>query len=165
MKNLTESTSKSAYLYIIKLLTKKDYSEHKLRVKLGSKGYEEADIDLAIEEVISKGFLREKEYATARAKVLMKKGYHPQYIEAKLAEEQLSVTSSTINEIFEEYNMTTDSQLSELLEKKLRIQVPSQLINAQDKIKQKLIRYCLTKGHELEDITNTLEGLLEKSNS
>mgnify|MGYP001046308534 CR=1 FL=1 len=165
MKNQTESSAQSAYLYIIKLLTKRDYSKYKLRVKLESKGFEDSHINEAIEVTIEKGFLKEYEYATARAKALMKKGFHPSLIENKLAEEHLNISSEVILEVFEDYKVTITSQLEELITKKLRTISPTQLNNNLEGTKQKVIRFCLTKGHDLESIIEALELLIPEVNS
>lgn len=164
MKNLSESSTRKAYLYIIKLLSKRDYSTYKVKVKLQSKGYEEEHINEAIDEVVEKGYLNDEEYATARAKSFMIKGLHPQLIQTKLQEEHLSISSDSIQQLFEEYGISTSSQLTELLVKKIRTIGQSQLQNKQEATRQKLTRYCLSKGHEIEDITSTLDNLISDVN-
>ena len=142
---------KNAYLYAVKLLSKRDYSKHKLKTKLESKGFELQDIESALSDVIDKGYLREENYATARAKMLMMKGLHPRYIKSKLAEESVEISMSQIDLVFKEYQITPRTQIEELLIKKTRSLDLSTLRDEQSPMRIKLIRYLLTKGHEPED--------------
>ena len=60
---MTNTTSNKAYMYLVKLLSSRDYSEYKLREKLREKKYPADEIESALNEIKSKGFLREEAYA------------------------------------------------------------------------------------------------------
>ena len=125
--------------------------------KLESKGFDFDDIESAIEEIIDKGYLREENYATARAKMLMKKGLHPRYIQSKLAEESVVITMNQIDQVFSEYQVTPEDQIRDLLAKKARSLDLSTLRDEQNPTRTKLIRYILTKGHEAEDVSTIFD--------
>lgn len=136
--------SKSAYSYLVKILSSRDFSEHKLREKLQERNYTTQEIEDAITEVKSKNFLREDNYIEARIKAFMNKGYSPDYIQQKLSQEHLQVSSEIIESIFEEYNMSTDEQIRRLASKKMKSNP-----NIDYEEQNKILRYLLSKGHDL----------------
>ncbi len=137
--------SKQAYSYLVKLLSSRDYSEHKLREKLREKKFPANEIDNAINEIKERGYLREEAYSEARVKGFMSKGYSISYIRQKLSQEKLSVSEEFIQEIFDEHQLTEADQIEKLLKKKLR--VLSEDREEAQKERQKAIRYVFSKGH------------------
>jgi SOS response regulatory protein OraA/RecX len=143
------SESSKAYSYLVKLLTGRDYSEHKLKEKLQekvrAKKFPADEAQKALNEIKERGFLREESYAEARIKAFMHKGYSANYIRQKLNQEKVSVTEETIYEIFEEYRITEKDQIERLIQKKLR-SIPEDKEEAY-KERQKAIRFAISKGH------------------
>lgn len=137
--------SKQAYTYLVKLLSGRDYSEHKLREKLKEKKFPANEIDNAINEVKERGYLREAVYAEARIKGFMNKGYSASYIRQKMQQEKVTVTEEVIYEIFNEHQISENDQVERLLAKKLK-NIPEDKEEAQ-KERQKAIRYVFSKGH------------------
>jgi regulatory protein len=137
--------SNKAYLYVIKLISSRDYSEHKLREKMREKKYPANEIDNVISEIKAKGYLKEELYAEARIKAFMNKGYSADYIRQKLAQEKVTVTEIEIYEIFDEYHLTENDQIERLLKKKLK--TISEDKEKAYKDRQKAIRYAISKGH------------------
>jgi regulatory protein len=149
------NTSNKAYLYLLKILSSRDYSEHQLREKLAGKQHSLDEIDFAINEIKSRGFLREEAYSEIRIKGLMTRGYSPDYIQQKLAEEHLSVTTETIDSVFTEYRLTPEDQIDRLVRKK--IQGKSDLdYNQQSKV----LRYLLSKGHDFGNSKKVLKNII-----
>lgn len=137
--------SKQAYSYLVKLLSSRDYSEHKLREKLREKKFPANEIDVAINEIKERGYLREEAYSEARIKGFMSKGYSISYIRQKLAQEKLSASEEFIQEVFDEHQITEADQVERLLKKKLR--TLSEDREEAQKERQKAIRYAFSKGH------------------
>lgn len=150
----------SPYLYAIRLLAKKDYSEYKLRKKLNDRQFESEEIDAAIETLLDKGYLREDYYAEARIKGLMYKGYSPNYIVQKLAQEHVETTIETILEIFSSCDYSQESQIKELASKKLR-----GLKVSDPKTREKILRFVLSKGHDYGRCAATITELIEEQKS
>lgn len=148
--------SNKAYLYLIKLLSSRDYSEHKLREKMREKKYPANEIDDAINDVKERGYLKEDLYAEARIKAFMNKGYSADYIRQKLNQEKVTVTEVEIYEIFEEHRITESDQIERLLQKKLRVISPDKEKAYNDR--QKAIRYALTKGHKPSAVFSILKS-------
>ncbi len=137
--------SQQAYNYLIRLLSGRDYSEHKLREKLKLKKYPANEIDAAINEVKTKGYLREEAYSEARIKAFMNKGYSVNFIKQKLSQEKVQVSNDQITEVFDEYQESELDQIKKLLAKKLKN--ISQDKEEAFKEKQKAARFALSKGH------------------
>ena len=154
MKEFKESSQKSAYLYAIKLLAKRDYSIYKLTNKLKERNYESDHISASINKIVDLGFLKEDLYIEARIISLMLKGLHPSYIQLKLAEEELSVSEENILEVFSQYPLTIKEQVQSLLTKKLpRDGAYKQLDNeSKEKVKQRAYRHAISKGHDFSEV-------------
>lgn len=144
--------SSKAYLYLIRLLSSRDYSEYKLREKLREKQYPASEIDEAIEEIKAKNYLREDNYAEARAKAFMNKGYSPEFIKQKLAQEHVYVDEAFISAIYSENKNDSDYQVRALIEKKLR---GKKLSDYEQEVK--VIRFVLSKGHNIAAIKKVLK--------
>ncbi|MBC7539949.1 MAG: regulatory protein RecX, partial [Bacteriovorax sp.] len=135
-----------AYLYLVKIISGRDYSEHKLREKLIAKKYSAEEIESAISEIKIRGFLREEIFAEARVKGFMERGYSPDYIRQRLAQEHLTVTDEEIEAVFTEHELTTENQIDRLVRKK--IQGKTEFDYAGE---SKILRYLLSKGHDFGD--------------
>ena len=79
------TTSSKAYLYLVKIISSRDYSEFKLREKMREKQFIDQEINEAINEIKAKGYLRENVYSQSRVRIFMDKGYSPFFIRQKLA--------------------------------------------------------------------------------
>ncbi|AUN96673.1 regulatory protein RecX [Bacteriovorax stolpii] len=137
--------SKQAYSYLVKLLSSRDYSEHKLREKLREKKFPANEIEDALNEIKERGFLREEAYSEARIKGFMSKGYSASFIKQKLQQEKLDVSEEYIYEIFDEHRVSEAEQIKKLLAKKLK--GLSEDKEEAHKERQKAIRFALSKGH------------------
>lgn len=142
--------NKKAYSYAIKLLTIKDYSRSKLEKKLLERSFDSSIVQNILDELVEKGFLREDLYAEARIKAFMFKRYSMHFIGQKMAQEGVKVGLEQIAEIFDEYKMTETQQMTELIHKKIgRIDLSSLDFESKEKLKGKIIRHLLSKGHQL----------------
>ncbi len=133
---------KKAYNYCIYLLSQRDYSERKLRLKLETKEYTHETIEEVITKLHQHKYIQEEEYARARIRALIHKGYSLYYISQKLAQERLEVENEVIQTLFDELGMTEEDQRQLLIQKKLRGLNPND-----QKTKDKIMRYLISKGH------------------
>lgn len=140
---------KEIYLHSIKLLSKKDYSIHKLTQKLLLKGHNECDIDEVIDVLIEKRFLNEKNYTKNRMQSLVLKFYSDNFIAQKLESEKLEFDLNVLEEIRYEEKLTQRAAIAKLFEKKLRI---LSKVEFDQKNKQKLISFMFSKGYSFEQI-------------
>lgn len=155
---MTSSPANKAYFYLIKILSARDYSEYKLREKLREKKYSSEEIEQAINEVKSKGYLREENYAAARVKAFMEKGYSPVFIRQKLAQENVTLSDEKIEAVFTEYRLTPNDQIERLIRKKIRGKAEIDY-NEESKI----LRYLISKGHDFSESKKLIKVLLKES--
>jgi regulatory protein len=158
-KKVKESTAHSAYLYAIRLLAKRDYSQIKLTKKLKDRGYEKEHYSQAIEEVLELGYLREDNYIESRIKGFMYKGWSPTHIQQKLRQEQLEVHLDTIREVFKENHQSTDQQIQYLINKKVPLN--KSFLEDKDafyKLKTKILTFVVSKGHSFQDVKSELDN-------
>lgn len=155
--SIEDDSQKQAYSYALRLLARQDYSEHKIKSKLLQKGYSQATGQEVISRLVDQGLLNERAYATARVQALMKKGHPPTFIIQKLAQEKVVVSSDFIGQIFEEHGVTTSGQLCKLITKKIRPH-DHDATQLTGKLRDKIIRYSLSKGHSLDDILKAIKS-------
>jgi regulatory protein len=147
---------KKAYNYSIRLLSKRDYSVFKLSKKLRDQNFEQDVVEPTIKKLLELNYLREEQYARAKIKSLLYRGYSAQYIMRKLDQEHLKVNSNLINEMQNDENMSFSNTIDELIQKKLRgKEIPSDSENRQ-KLKNKVMRFLISKGHSFSDIQNSI---------
>ncbi|MCB9060359.1 MAG: regulatory protein RecX [Halobacteriovoraceae bacterium] len=134
----------TAYEYAITLLSKKNYSELKLKQKIATKKYSLEEIDQAIEKIKEKNFLREDYYIEGRAKGLLRKGYSPQYIALKIQNEGPNVSAEDIINIANENGIDLNLIKQELVNKKLKTLGPEM---SEFEKKCKIRTFLSSKGH------------------
>ena len=147
------------YKYALKLLCKRDYSRYKLKEKLKGKSFE--DIDDVIDLLVEKRYLREDYYQEARVKGFMHKGYSPTWIQSKLAEEFCPTNLDFIYSIFKEYNVETQEQIDRLVSKKIPNEIPESYEDL-FKMKGKILRFVLSKGHSMGAAQSVLERQIQE---
>ena len=152
--------SKDPYTYSLKLLSKRDYSEFKLRQKLSSK-FPDVDLEDTIIQLIEKRFLREEEYARIRVKSLILSGYSSSYIQMKLEDERLRVDNDFIHRVKIENGLQDSTTIASLIKKKMRYKTVPVSEDELLKLKHKLLNYLATKGHNLEESKDEIDRWLK----
>lgn len=152
----------TAYLYGIRILAKRDYSEVKLRQKMRDKKFEFDEIDVAVEQIKELGYLREDYYIEARIKGFMHKHYPPFNIQQRLRNESLEVPLEDIQAVFDEYKITERSQIEHLIDKKTRRGVPEAGTEEFFKFREKVLGSVHRKGHNLSLAKNVFDASLQE---
>lgn len=152
-------SAKIAYNYLVKLLSFRDYSEVKLREKLREKKFSPEETESAINELKSRGYLREDLYIEARIKGFMHKNCSANYIKQKLASEKLTVEYDLIYNIFDEHKIEEADQIQNLLVKKLKSfsTLKNLEYEERNKVVQKAVRYAVSKGHSPQSVFRILK--------
>lgn len=156
---IKEPTNEKAYLYAIRLLAKRDYSEPKMLKKLRDKGFPEDQCQYALKEVLDKNYLREEEYIRQKIKGWMYKGYPPSVIAMRFSQEDLKVETETIDEIFEENSVTTFEQIQWLAQKKKAGPELFEDGEINYKKRQKVLAYIVGKGHKFDETLSALRAI------
>lgn len=145
---------KSAYLASIKLLTKRDYSKYKLKEKLRQKEFSEQIIAETIELLLEKKYLQEEEYIRLRIRGLAHKNYSASSIKMKLEAEEIYLDTNQVKEIYKNEGFDAETQCRQLAMKKIRQKDPE---TPEDY--QKIIRFLLSKGFEIEESKRALRAI------
>lgn len=148
----------AAYGRAIKLLSKQDYSEFKIRTKLQALGLDEDQIDLAINKIKKENFLNDERFQKNLIRKLIHKGYSPSYISKRLEQDGLFLEEGQILTIYEEEMITPRDQIKILAEKKLtKSSVPINSEIERQKVIKKLLTFILAKGHDFDETLSYLE--------
>lgn len=148
----SKQSPKKAFDYALRILSQRDYSVFKMKEKLKLRDFSKSAIEATIQKLHSYNYLREDEYTRGRIKQLIVKGYANQYILKKLSLEELTAEESVIEDIRVSQELGTESQIVYLIDKKLRgLEIPSEF-NLKMKLKDKIIRFLISKGYSFEEI-------------
>ena len=148
----------AAYSRAIKLLSKQDYSEFKIRTKLQALGLNEDQVDLAIEKVKKENFLNDERFQKNLVRKLIQKGYSPAFIRQRLECDGLFVKDDQILIIYEEEMITPKDQIKMLAEKKInKSKIPYNSEDERQKIIRKALTFILAKGHDFDETLSYLE--------
>lgn len=152
------------YNYSIHLLARQDYSEFKLRRKLRSK---KDNLPHEVEEVLEalkgKGLLREESYRRLFIRKWMMKGEAEDKIRKRGAMEKLSFEEDEFRNVERELGFTDDDSIEKLISKKLRAKdIPSDY-ESKNKLRDKVLRFLISKGHSYDDCKKALTPYFKKS--
>lgn len=138
--------SQTALEYAVKILSKKDYSQHKLTKKLRDKNYSEEEVSSAVETLQKKRYLRDDVYAEDLAINLIQRSYGDLFIKEKLAHEKLLISDQALNGLRKERSLTEEIVIQQLIEKKL---TNSDDLNS-SKVRKRIYNYLLSRGFASE---------------
>lgn len=148
---------KRIYNYCVHLIARQDYSEYKLRQKLRSKPQNLPHmIDEAIEKIKAKGLLREESYRRLFIRKWMMKGEAEDKIRKRGAMEKLQFESEEFEQVARELGFTDDDSIEKLVAKKLRSKVIPKDWQEKAKLRDKTLRFLISKGHSFEDAKKAL---------
>jgi len=147
----------SAYQYCLYLLSGQDYSEYKLRQKLKLKGFEAVEIDETMSKLIEKNYLRQEEYQRLLTRKLISKGYSDSMIKRRAEQESLEIASIDLQTQRTDMDLSSQDIITQLIRKKLRSRsIPWDKLERQ-KLKDKVLRFVLSKGHSYQDCKTAIE--------
>jgi regulatory protein len=152
------------YNYSIHLLARQDYSEFKLRQKLRSKKDNlPHEIDEVIQKLNERGLLREENYRRLFIRKWMLKGEAEDKIRRRGAIEKLEFDDDEFQRVSEELGFTDNDSVEKLLAKKLRSkEIPENKVDKL-KLKMKLLRFLISKGHSYDEAKHSLDKYLSET--
>jgi regulatory protein len=147
-----DSDVRRIYNYCVHLIARQDYSEHKLRQKLRSKPQNLPHmIEEAIEKIKAKGLLREEAYRRLFIRKWMLKGESEDKIRKRGAQEKLQFEDHEFKMCEEELGFSDEDSIEKLVAKKLRSkEIPNDKAE-KFKLRDKVLRFLISKGHSYED--------------
>ena len=144
--------NKRIYNYSIHLLARQDYSEYKLRQKLRSK---KDNLPHEIDEVLLKlkgnGLLHEENYRRLFIRKWMLKGEAEDKIRKRGAMEKLQFDSEEFQRVETELGFNDEDSIEKLVAKKLRSKEIPVDPKEKFKLRDKVLRFLISKGHSYEE--------------
>lgn len=145
------------YNYSIHLLARQDYSEYKLRQKLRSKPQNlPHEIDEVLGKLKEKGLLREEAYRRLFIRKWMMKGEAEDKIRKRGSLERLQFEDDEFERVAQELGFTEEESLDKLIQKKLRSKEIPTDFQEKLKLRDKVLRYLISKGHEYSDVKSAV---------
>jgi SOS response regulatory protein OraA/RecX len=145
------------YNYSIHLLARQDYSEYKLRQKLRTK---KDNLPHEIEEVLEalkkRGLLREENYRRLFIRKWMLKGEAEEKIRKRGAMEQLIFEDEEFLTCESELGFSDADSIDKLVQKKLRSKEIPHDPKDRFRLRDKVMRFLISKGHSFEDAKKAL---------
>jgi SOS response regulatory protein OraA/RecX len=124
-----------------------------MRTKLLSKGFDADEIEATIDRLREKRYIRDDDYATARAKSMLRKNYSLGTVERRLKHEGLPLTDEIKTRIQDEQPLAEEQQVLDILEKNRR---KLQRVTELKKVRQKMAQYLMARGFNPSHFRNLL---------
>jgi SOS response regulatory protein OraA/RecX len=155
--------NKRIYNYSIHLIARQDYSEFKLKQKLRSKKnnlpHEVDEVILALKE---KGLLKEENYRRLFIRKWMMKGEAEDKIRKRGGMEKLQFDSDEFRAIELELGFTDEDSIDKLIQKKLRgKEIPTDF-ESKNKLRDKVLRFLISKGHGFQESKSALTEFMKQ---
>lgn len=151
------------YSYSIALLSRQDYSEYKLRMKLKTRDHLPHEIDEVINDLKKKNFLREDNYKRLFIRKWIQKGESPEKIKMRAAQERLELSSEDFSNAQQELGITNSDSIEKLISKKLRSkEIPADPENKKA-LKDKTLRFLISKGHRYDQASKALNKIFNSN--
>lgn len=150
------------YNYCVHLLARQDYSEFKLRQKLRSKPQNLPHmIDEVMVKLKDKGLLREESYRRLFIRKWMMKGESEDKIRKRGAMEKLQFEDDEFEKIQNELGFSEEENLDKLVAKKLRSREIPQDLKERFKLRDKVLRFLISKGHDFDDSRKAIDAFFK----
>jgi regulatory protein len=154
------------YNYCVHLIARQDYSEHKLRQKLRSKRQNLPHvINEAIEKIKAKGLLREESYRRLFIRKWMMKGEAEDKIRKRGAMEKLQFEDHEFEDCEKELGFSDTDSIEKLVLKKLRSKDIPKDPKEKFKLRDKVMRFLVSKGHSFDEAKRALAPLFKTQSS
>ena len=145
------------YNYSIHLLARQDYSEYKLRQKLRSKKDNLThEVDEVIEALKERSLLREEAYRRLFIRKWMIKGEAAEKIKKRGAMEKLVFEEHEFELCERELGFSDEDSIEKLVAKKLRSKEIPEDPKEKYKLRDKVLRFLISKGHSYEDAKHSI---------
>lgn len=155
--------SQRIYNYCIHLLARQDYSEFKLRQKLRSKPQNlPEEIDEAITKIKERGLLHEENYRRLFIRKWLIKGESEDKIRRRASQEKLQLSNEEFKLAADELGVSSEDNILKLIQKKLRMKEIPKDRESFYKLREKTLRFLISKGHSYDEAKTSLDAYLKE---
>jgi len=151
---------KSSYLISLRLLQRRDYSEHELRQKLIKRKISSETIDETIEKLLTDNYLNDQRYINGKMRYFIKQKKSPAYIQNKCFNMGVPVSLEDINFHFDELKVSIKEHIRDHIKKKLdfgRIDLNNLSDKERFNLSYKLSNHLFSKGYKDFNVPDILK--------
>jgi regulatory protein len=146
--------------YALGLLARKDYSKQQFQNKLLAKNYSIEEVNEIINLLIKSRIFKEENFVRSIVIKRMNQGYSPTFIQNHLETKGVSIPLDEIHSFFEESGINEKIQMENLIAKKFSFLIKQEDEDRNLKMKAKVLRFLISRGHDQEESTSLLEGII-----
>lgn len=156
LKSSEPSSPERAYLYALRLLTARDYTAARLREKLLGRDFDEADVEAALERLVSEGWLDDRRFAQRFAESALASG---RYYGPRLRQEmrrrglQRELVSEVLGRVLAEHDET--EEVNAIVECRFS---GFSFSTASDREKRRAVGFLQRRGFSLSAIMSALRA-------
>lgn len=153
-KNTEPSSPQQVYLYALRLLTARDYTEARLREKLRAREYEDAHIEAVVGRLISEGWVNDRRFAERFAEsALASARYFGQRLRQEMRRRGIpqEIVSEVLGRVLEDHDEAEEIRL--ILERRFSA---FSFSTANDKEKRRVTGFLQRRGFGFSAIMRTM---------
>lgn len=145
MENNTSLTR--ARSYVLWLLARRDYPRRQLEEKLRKRELSPEQIKTLLDTLAENGLYKEETFKKLRTRQLLKRGFGPSMVKAKMSRDRIIPTQDELNSAYEELDLSPEAQIKQLIEKYAKRY--EYLALDKHSLKQRIIQALLRKGFSI----------------
>jgi len=160
LRNSETSSPKQAYLYALRLLTARDYTVGRLREKFQARNFDEADMEAALTQLTSEGWVDDRRFAERFAESALASG---RYFGPRLQQEmrrrglQKELVSEVLGRLLDEYDEA--GEVCAIVERRFS---GFSFSSASDREKRRLVGFLQRRGFSLSTIMKVLRATVKE---
>jgi len=141
------TTLTRARSYVLWLLARRDYPRRQLEEKLRKRELSPEQIKTLLDALAENGLYKEETFKKLRTRQLLKRGFGPSMVKAKMSRDRIVPTQEELNTAYEELELSPEGQIKLLIEKYARRY--EYLALEKHALKQRIIQALLRKGFSI----------------
>lgn len=160
LRSSEPSSPEKAYLYALRLLAARDYTEGRLREKFSGRDFDETDAETALQRLKSEGWLDDRRYAERFAESALASG---RYYGPRLRQEmrrrglQQDLVSEVLGRVLGEYDEA--GEVSTIVNRRFS---GFSFSSASDREKRRLVGFLQRRGFSLSAIMKVLRATVRE---
>ncbi|MFZ8932799.1 MAG: hypothetical protein ACO20H_00410 [Bacteriovoracaceae bacterium] len=156
------SEEKQALQLAVKLLSGQDYAKADLVNKLIKRGFDNDLADTVITKLKEKKLFKEDAFLKGYIKRKSKKGFCFEIIQKELEKKNINLNRDEYDEIIADFNINPNSELKEIMKLKIPSRFDSSDHKQCEKVKNKLLRFALSKGASFDTAVELVDSILNQ---
>lgn len=157
------TTLTRARSYVLWLLARRDYPRRQLEEKLRKRELSPEQIKTLLNTLAENGLYKEETFKKLRTRQLLKKGFGPSMVKAKMSRDRIVPTQEELNTAYDELELSPEAQIKQLIEKYTKRY--EYLALEQRALKQRIIQALLRKGFPISTVMREMNSFSAENSS